>query len=83
MRPFMLLFVMAVLLAGCLPEIEVGGEVDVDDACVVVDTTQQENLLCILGELRLCRCPSPDPSVQAQCNDFSLPDRAAPPPSCK
>ena len=79
----MLLFALAVLLCGCLPEIEVGGEVDVDDACVVVDTTQQENFMCISELHDFCRCPSPDPSVQKRCDDFSLPDRSAPPPSCE
>ena len=79
----MLPFALAVLLGGCLPEIEVGGEVDVDDACVVIDTTQQENFMCLSGLHDFCYCPSLDPSVQKQCDLFSLPDRSVQPPSCE
>ena len=66
------------ILFGCRPL-----EVEVDDACLIIDTTQQENLLCILGDDRLCLCPSSDISVQARCDLGNLPERTHPEPLCE
>lgn len=86
MRPYILaitaFFALAILFSQCRP-IKHEGTLEVENACVVTDTQQLENMLCILGELRLCRCPSTDPSVQAQCDEFNLPDRAPPEPICE
>ena len=80
MRPLLLLVALALILSQCRPiEVKVDGEVEVEDATITASTTQLENFLCITGELQFCYCPSPDPSVQAQCNEFDLPERLLPP----
>ena len=74
---FYMIGIMAILLLGCLEEIKV------DDSCVIIDTTQQENVACILGNEKLCLCPSADVNVQEECDKLNLPDRAHPPPLCE
>ena len=69
---FYLIGIAVGFMLGCLPEeIEVTGEV-----CTVIDTTQQENMFCILGNEKLCLCPSGDINVQEQCDLKNLPDRS-------
>ena len=73
----MALGLLALVLSKCKALVEV------EDACVRLETVQWENVACIEGRLELCRCPSVDSSVQAQCDTFDLPDRDAPPTTCE
>lgn len=79
---YLLLAIALGLLAVALSECK---KLEVEDVsgCVRFDTEQLENIACIEGVHELCRCPSEDSSVQAQCDLWELPDRDAPPSECE
>ena len=75
MRRTLILLALALLLGQC--------KLEVEDACIRHELVELENFACISGQLEFCRCPSTDVNVQAQCDDFNLPDRSAPEPVCE